>query len=50
MKQNMHNSEYAQGSWLYGGETLEPFDKTPLHVAVEAGDVEAVKLLLATGG
>ncbi|KAG2430804.1 hypothetical protein HXX76_009780 [Chlamydomonas incerta] len=47
--QNMHRSEYAQGSWLYGGETLEPFDKTPLHMAVEQGDVEAVKLLLATG-
>ncbi|KAG2445106.1 hypothetical protein HYH02_008973 [Chlamydomonas schloesseri] len=47
--QNMHNSEYAQGSWLYGGETLEPFDKTPLHTAVEAGDAELVRLLLDTG-
>ncbi len=28
---------------------LEPFDKTALHVAVEQGDSEAVKLLLATG-
>ncbi|GIL69469.1 hypothetical protein Vretimale_13583 [Volvox reticuliferus] len=47
--QNMHASEYAQGNWMLGGETLEPFDKTPLHMAVEAGDVEAVKMLLETG-
>ncbi|KXZ54426.1 hypothetical protein GPECTOR_5g8 [Gonium pectorale] len=46
---NMNASEYAQGNWVLRGETLEPFDKTPLHAAVEAGDVEAVKLLLATG-
>ncbi|GLC46083.1 hypothetical protein PLESTM_001823500 [Pleodorina starrii] len=47
--QNMNASEYAQGNWMLGGETLEPFDKTPLHMAVEVGDAEAVRVLLGTG-
>lgn len=34
---------------MLGGATLVPFDKTALHMAVEQGDIEAVKLLLATG-
>ncbi|GFR46743.1 hypothetical protein Agub_g8366 [Astrephomene gubernaculifera] len=47
--QNMQASEYAQGNWMLRGETLEPFDKTPLHMAVEAGDEQAVRALLETG-
>lgn len=30
------------------GEALAPFDKSPLHIAVEAGDVEATRVLLET--
>ncbi|KAG2498546.1 hypothetical protein HYH03_003297 [Edaphochlamys debaryana] len=47
--QKMHESEYAQGNWMLAGNAIEPFDATPLHMAVEAGDVELVKLLLGTG-
>ena len=32
------------------GETVEPLDKTPLAVAVAAGDVESARVLLEAGG
>lgn len=44
--QNMNPSEYAQGNWALHGEALLSADKSPLHIAVEAGDVELVKVLL----
>lgn len=42
-------SEYSAGNWMLNGETVEPLDKTPLHVAVEAGDVAVARVLLEAG-
>lgn len=47
--QNLNPSEYAAGNWLLHGEAIMPVDKTPLHLAVEAGEVECAKLLLSAG-
>ncbi len=43
------HSEYSSGNWLLHGEVVEPLDKTPLAVAVESGDIEAVKLFIQAG-
>ncbi len=43
-------SEYSSGNWLLNGEVVEPLDKTPLGIAVAAGDVEAATALLKAGG
>lgn len=48
--QNLNISEYTQGNWVSGSEPIEPLDKTPLHIAAEAGDVQAAQLLLQAGG
>jgi hypothetical protein len=47
--QTMNESEYASGSWNRDGDPLMPVDKTPLHLAVEQGDMHAAQLLLEAG-
>lgn len=47
--QNVAQSEYAQGNWSLHGEALQPHDKTALHLAVAAGDVEVATVLLDAG-
>lgn len=47
--QNLNPSEYAGGNWLLGNDTIEPLDKTALHIAVDAGDAEIAGLLLDAG-
>ncbi|MEW5316603.1 MAG: hypothetical protein WDW38_007966 [Sanguina aurantia] len=47
--QNVAQSEYAQGNWSLHGEALQPHDKTALHLAVAAGDVEVATALLDAG-
>lgn len=37
------------GNWMLHGETIMPYDKSPLHVAVEAGDVESTRVLVQAG-
>ncbi len=48
--QTMNESEYASGNWILDGDPIMPVDKTPLHLAVEQGDVQAAQLLLEAGG
>jgi hypothetical protein len=45
---NTH-SEYSAGNWLLKGEVVEPLDKTPLHVALETGNLESAKMLIDAG-
>lgn len=44
-------SEYSQGDWLSARDkaAIEPWDKTALMVAVDAGDAEMASLLLSAG-
>eukprot|EP00879_Flechtneria_rotunda_P009718 GHRR01010167.1.p1 GENE.GHRR01010167.1~~GHRR01010167.1.p1 ORF type:complete len:315 (+),score=124.70 GHRR01010167.1:826-1770(+) len=47
--QNMNMCAYSTGNWVVGDEAIMPVDKTPLHLAVEAEEVDIVKMLLAKG-
>mmetsp|Transcript_37449 Transcript_37449/g.83334 ORF Transcript_37449/g.83334 Transcript_37449/m.83334 type:complete len:429 (-) Transcript_37449:478-1764(-) len=47
--QNLNQSEYAAGNWMLEKETIMPYDKTPLHIAVDNGDAERAQLLLEAG-
>ncbi|GBF91748.1 hypothetical protein Rsub_04052 [Raphidocelis subcapitata] len=48
-QRNLQLSEYSQGSWSSGAEEIAPWDKTPLALAVEAGDEAMTQLLLDAG-
>lgn len=50
-QRSMHLSEYSQGDWTSksDGAIVAPWDKTALLVAVEAGDADVARLLLAAG-
>lgn len=48
-QRNLHLSEYSQGSWSSGQVTITPWDKTALAIAVETGDEDMARLLLAAG-
>ncbi|KAH7624919.1 putative Ankyrin-3 [Nannochloris sp. 'desiccata'] len=43
---NFSNNQYSDGTWMSGSETVSMFDKTPLHVAVAAANIEAIQALL----
>lgn len=46
---NFQTSTYASGSWVSAGQLLGPFDQSPLHCAVNAGDSDMVEMLLSMG-
>ena len=48
-ERNLNLTDYTQGQWTSGEETIIPVDKAPLHCAVESGNVEVVQLLLDAG-
>eukprot|EP00878_Enallax_costatus_P016912 GHUV01017754.1.p1 GENE.GHUV01017754.1~~GHUV01017754.1.p1 ORF type:complete len:411 (+),score=140.65 GHUV01017754.1:1100-2332(+) len=47
--QNVNMCEYSTGNWAVRGDVIMPVDKSPLHLAVEAGAADIVEMLLAKG-
>lgn len=47
--QNLNMSEYSTGKWVVGDDPIMPVDKSPLHLAVEAGAADIVQLILSKG-
>ena len=48
--QNFNTNQYADGNWVAGEESVSAVDKTPLHVAVEAGIVSNIECLVTLPG
>jgi ankyrin repeat protein len=48
-ERTLNLNDYSRGDWLNGEETVLPVDATALHLAVESGEAEVVRLLLDAG-
>lgn len=48
-ERTLNLNDYSRGDWLSGEETVLPVDATALHLAVESGETEVVRLLLDAG-